>query len=257
MQRRIEVAKRVNADHSSRDKMRHDPRRSWLTVISVLAFTMLACGSVRTASPSHSGQVVIRKTLPTLTPTTILSMSAQPDAGVVAVVPPTSLPEPTYSPMPLATPTLLPPVIDQNSPVEPQLTALVVLNARSGPGTEYDVIGQLHQGQSTWIFGRNPQGTWWQIAYPPGSSSFAWVSADAQYATVNSDNAVQIAQAPDLPTATNTPPVINTPTAISTVLPTATVSIAPTTAPRPTNTPVPPAVLAILKAPANIRPSVD
>lgn len=257
MQRRNDVSKQINGGETSHHKMWHYQWRPWLMVISALAFTMLACSSFNTTSSSSSEQVLIRKTLPTLTPTTVLSPSVEPNAEIVAVVPPTLLPEPTSSPTPVATPALPPPATDQNSIVVSQLTALVVLNARSGPGIEYQVVGQLNQGQSTQVIGRNPEGTWWQIAYPSGSSGSAWVSADNQYSTISSDEAVQIAQAPDLPTATNTPLATNTPTEIPTTIPTATVSIQQTRVPRPTNTPVPPAVVAIFKAPANVRPSVD
>jgi uncharacterized protein YraI len=106
------------------------------------------------------------------------------------------------------------------------LTALVNLNVRIGPGLDYATIGQLVQGQSTQITGKNSAGTWWQIVYPPGNSSQGWVSADPQYTAVGDITGLPIAQAP-APPATAVSPT-NTPSAtlaISTPYPVPPVSL--------------------------------
>lgn len=92
----------------------------------------------------------------------------------------------------------------------PTVTAMVGLNVRSGPGTGYPVIGRLVEGQTVPIIGRNPQGTWWQIAFPGSSGDRGWVSGSAQFSTANNAEGVSIVEVPPLPTPVPEP--TNTPT---------------------------------------------
>lgn len=178
------------------------------------------------------------RSLPTLTPTVLAvampaptlpspSQAAPVPAESVAptVVPPTAAPPPGNAPAA--------PAGDQSS-AGSTLAALVNLNVRTGPSVDYPVVGSLAQGQSAQIVGKNPEGTWWQIVYPPGSGSLAWVSADSQYSTVNAVEAVQIAQLPPPPppTATPPPPPAAPPPPLSAVQPTV-------PAGQPTPTPLP------------------
>ncbi|NDJ84462.1 MAG: ABC transporter substrate-binding protein [Chloroflexi bacterium] len=79
---------------------------------------------------------------------------------------PTSTPTPTLTPTP--NPTATPSVV----------TATVtsrVLNLRTGPGTEYERIDQLQQGDQVTVAGRNQNFTWLFIQY---QGRVGWVSAD-------------------------------------------------------------------------------
>jgi hypothetical protein len=76
------------------------------------------------------------------------------------------------------------------------ITARVALNVRSGPDVEYAVIGKLSEGESTWITGKNPEGTWWQIVYPPDSGGQGWVSASAEL--IEAMNEIPNAQEQDI-----------------------------------------------------------
>jgi len=58
----------------------------------------------------------------------------------------------------------------------PMATFLTNANCRRGPGTVYDVVTSLQQGQSVPIDGRNTQATWWR-ALPQGLLTGCWVSA--------------------------------------------------------------------------------
>lgn len=76
-------------------------------------------------------------------------------------------------------PTLAP----TTTPVPPQAAFTVTsdtLNVRSGPGTNYSRIGQVQQGQTFPITGKDPTGNWWQFDYNgrPG-----WVSGSLVRAT--------------------------------------------------------------------------
>jgi hypothetical protein len=94
------------------------------------------------------------------------------------------------------------------------------LNVRAGPGTEYPAIGGLPAGQSAQVTGKNPEGTWWQIVYPPESGGRGWVSADAKYSTASNAGGVPVVEVPLLPTYT--PTSTGTPTPIPTATPTPT-----------------------------------
>lgn len=173
-------------------KERHTGRfRRQLFIVSCvfLASTALACSLLGASPRSSPDRVAIRKHLATLTPTPL------PSPSPTSSVPQTDSPPPipaTPTPIP-ATPTAAPPSQIDNSPT---LTALAALNIRSGPGLDYPTVGQLTPGQSVPITGKNPAGTWWQVNYPPGSSSLAWANADAQYSTATHAENVPIVSLP-------------------------------------------------------------
>ncbi len=57
----------------------------------------------------------------------------------------------------------------------PLVTAIVNANCRNGPGTVYDVVGFLPEGESAEAHGRDEQGTWWWISIP-ATGSECWIS---------------------------------------------------------------------------------
>jgi hypothetical protein len=69
------------------------------------------------------------------------------------------------------------------------------INLRSGPGTDYKVVGVLPQGETLEIVGRNNESTWWLIATQEGM--FAWVSADLVTST-NLHNSIPVVTIPSL-----------------------------------------------------------
>ena len=90
--------------------------------------------------------------------------------------------------------------------------ALMSLNVRSGPGTEYPTIGAMGAGQSAQITGKNPDGSWWQIVYPLNSGERGWISAKAQYSRATNAAAVPVViPPPPPPTAAPTPTATPTP----------------------------------------------
>jgi heat shock protein HslJ len=130
-------------------------------------------------------------------------------------------------------------IVDLPEPApEPQtptgtVTGASVLNIRSGPGTNYPVIGAARQGDTGTIVGQSEDGRWWVVAAPSLPGGTGWVSADFVLAT-NAEN-VPVIPAPPLPppTPTRVPP---TPTRVP---PTA----VPATAIPPTATPPPGATI--------------
>jgi uncharacterized protein YraI len=109
---------------------------------------------------------------------------------------PTSTPTNTSTPTKPATPSPTP----TNTP-----EAVVIwengLNLRSGPGTEYDSIGSLHNGDILDIKGRIASNRWIQVV-PGSSGTLGWVSALPKYVQINVDlEPIPIVE-PPTPTAT-------------------------------------------------------
>lgn len=69
------------------------------------------------------------------------------------------------------------PIQAQSSTGAATATILQVLNVRSGPSTQFSILGQLPVGATVQIVGRTSvaREAWWQIIYPAGSTQRAWI----------------------------------------------------------------------------------
>ena len=56
----------------------------------------------------------------------------------------------------------------------------VNVNVRTGPSTQFPILGTAQQGQTGEILGINPPGTWYAVRVPTSQvgNGVAWVSAD-------------------------------------------------------------------------------
>jgi uncharacterized protein YgiM (DUF1202 family) len=61
-----------------------------------------------------------------------------------------------------------------------RIRALVDLNIRSGPGTEFRRVGKLWPGDHATVTGMSDHLGWWRIRCPWGGT--CWVSANPRYA---------------------------------------------------------------------------
>lgn len=104
---------------------------------------------------------------------------------------------------------------------------------RSGPGTNYTVVGGAKKGDFLNVTGRNPASTWYKL-----SNGF-WISASL---VANPPQNVTVASAPPPPTLAPTKAAVLAPTLIAptvvptlapTLIPTALPTLAPTAAPTP------------------------
>ena len=140
-----------------------------------------------TFTPTATIPILVRATPATYTPTlTPVSEEATPISS------PTPVSEATEATEATATSTATP------TPVIPQVVASITVNVRSGPGTNYPVIGSLSPGNSLLVTGQNEQGTWWQVQ--PVEGSIGWVAASVVEARDVED--IPIAQAPPPPKPT-------------------------------------------------------
>jgi hypothetical protein len=61
------------------------------------------------------------------------------------------------------------------------------LSIRRGPGTAYNLLGYLQDGQTGIATARDTAGTWLYIPIPAYPSVFGWVSAGTSYSTITGD----------------------------------------------------------------------
>jgi len=89
----------------------------------------------------------------------------------------------------------------------PKATAVEYVNIRTGPGTNYSVLGVASPGASAEVSGKSADGAWWQVVIAPeySSSGAGWVSAD--YVITENTDGVPVVEAPTPPpTVETTPP---------------------------------------------------
>jgi heat shock protein HslJ/uncharacterized protein YraI len=101
------------------------------------------------------------------------------------------------------------------------VTGANVLNIRSGPGTNFPVIGAARQGDTGTIVGRSQDGRWWVVDAPSLPGGVGWVSADFVYATDAENVPVIASPPPPPPTPTRVPPPTAVPATATPVPPTA------------------------------------
>ena len=100
-------------------------------------------------------------------------------------------------------------VIPPSSPAAgvPSATAVEYVNVRTGPGTNYPVLGVAQPGASAEVSGKSADSAWWQVKIPTqySSSGFGWISASFVI-TQNTQNVPVVAAPPPPPAVPATPP---------------------------------------------------
>jgi uncharacterized protein YraI len=89
----------------------------------------------------------------------------------------------------------------------PSATAVEYVNVRTGPGTNYPVLGVAPPGGTAEVSGKSADGAWWQIKIPPqfATNAFGWVSASF-VVTQNTGSVPVVAAPPPPPPVGPTPP---------------------------------------------------
>lgn len=126
--------------------------------------------------------------------------AAQPTATAVAVAEnPTATPE-AATPTPEAA-TATPEPATATPVTDPEVRTESAMNVRSGPGTNYTIVGALNAGDVARITGKNEAGDWWQISF---AGAVGWVYGPL-VTTSGETGGVTIAAAPP-PPPTAVPP---------------------------------------------------
>ena len=81
----------------------------------------------------------------------------------------------------------------------PKIYPKTVLNVRSGPGTNYPIIGKVFPGSAYRITGKNAAQTWWRIDY---NGRYGWVYASLT-STAGNTTAIKIIPTPRPPANPN------------------------------------------------------
>ncbi len=96
-----------------------------------------------------------------------------PDASATA-----ALASPTLAPSQTPRPTLTPLPPSPTATFTPLSgTATVQVNVRSGPGTDYEVLGMIQPDTVLALTGKNETAAWLQIEYAAGADGKGWVTA--------------------------------------------------------------------------------
>ena len=204
--------------------MRQHNRWMLLFIALVLVFTLgCSVGQLIAGEPTPL-PTPVKASRPTFTPTPFVAPTDTP-------IPPTPTPEPlpptpTPEPLPPTDTPVPPPPTDTPVPPtptpEPLPFVLVTsdkVNVRSGPGTAYQRVGQVTQGQQLDIVGKNAAGDWWQVCCLNGQQ--VWITGSLVQAQGNLGSVPVAANIPAAPPPTATP------------------RPQPTAPPAPTPTPVP------------------
>jgi hypothetical protein len=110
------------------------------------------------------------------------------DSIISDVVAPTATPTATATPSPPAATVINP-----------------VVNVRSGPGTDYPVVGNVNQGTTCPITGRNNNSTWWQVRCPNGVNGWVYYEIVMTSGNIAGVPVVNVAPPPQPATPTPTP----------------------------------------------------
>jgi hypothetical protein len=157
-------------------------------------------GLVRVIARTQTGEITTQAffeltgepataTLSPLTTPTDTTTASSPTPPTDTVPGPTSPGQPSPSP----------------EPVEARAIATADVNVRTGPGTNYAVLGVMRTGQSARVTGIAPDGNWWQIEFSGVANGRGWISA--QFVAAQQIANVPLVQPPALPaTATPLPP---------------------------------------------------
>ncbi|MCB9451304.1 MAG: protein kinase [Anaerolineaceae bacterium] len=177
-----------------------------------------------TSLPTHTATATSTATA-TDTPTATKTPTATPTATL------TSTPTATRTPTPTHTPT----------PATPVVQALRSVVVRTGPGTQYGLLGNVGADTELILIGISEDGGWFQVIMPDGM--VGWMAASsASAAAFGNLRDVPVALAPTntpskTPIPTNTSTATNTPTPTATSTATHTPSNTPTATNTPTSTP--------------------
>jgi uncharacterized protein YraI len=186
--------------------------RYWSLAIILILVNYLIFATLfdRLVESDYGANQVTRTPAPTFTPA-----PAQPPAIIVPTLTPApAIPTPT--PTRVVAPESAGPPSPENpaeeaaaqSGVEPQLIAPGSVNIRSGPGTNYQVIGALNANAPVPVIGRSQDTSWWQIKISDGS--MGWVASSVVSAS-NTESVAAVEAPPAVVAAVSAQPAAAAP----------------------------------------------
>ena len=170
--------------------------RGMLSVAGALLLAGMACNLSLGPAPT---QADVQEVQTSVAGTLIAQLTLTPGQ-----IQPTQPPVNTPEPLPSATITLTPTDTSTPTPSVPMISVTVNTNCRFGPGSIYDYLGALLEGETAEIVGRDPSGEYWYIRNPDDPAHFCWLWGE--YAQpVGNFGSLPILTPPPSPTPTYTP----------------------------------------------------
>ncbi len=102
------------------------------------------------------------------------------------------------------------PPLPQTSSEDP--TAIItgdLVNLRRGPGTGYEIVGQVTLSQTFQIVGRNEVASWWQVCCPVADDQPGWIIAEFTKTNFPGEQAVGLIPLAESPSPVGTQPPAN------------------------------------------------
>lgn len=197
-------------------------KRLLLSSLAVTLLLLSACSNPTqpppTPPPAPTAAPQPVKVEPTAAPQPVkLEPTAAPSASPTPLSP-TPLPTATYTSIPTSTPTTAPTNTSTptatpaptSTPAPGASVKAATLNVRSGPGSNYDIVATLAQGESLAVAGQTGNCGWLKVTTAKGQPG--WVIGGPEYVSLNvSCASVPAVQPPPSPTAA--PPTATRPAA--------------------------------------------
>ncbi len=180
--------------------MRREPRSDRLTGLLLVAgwIVLVGLGAALVYFGFFRPSARVAEASPTPPPATLT-----PTVPALPTAPPTAAPSPAPTSTPLPSPTAAP-MGQMATPSTARVRVDGEVNVRSGPGTNYAILGTLTAGTEARVTGRS--GGWWQIDY---NGAPGWVFGEIVTA-VDTEGVPEV-QPPAAPTAASTPVATSTP----------------------------------------------
>ncbi|MCA9874014.1 MAG: SH3 domain-containing protein, partial [Anaerolineales bacterium] len=115
------------------------------------------------------------------TPLVIAAETAVPTIQATTTVSGTETVVPTQTAVPVTGTAVPATTISVNATTVQYILTQTDVNIRSGPGTNYDVVGWVKAGQTAAVTGVSSDNGWWRVVCPNGTSGSCWMTARAQY----------------------------------------------------------------------------
>ncbi|NLE75594.1 MAG: SH3 domain-containing protein [Chloroflexi bacterium] len=196
------------------DRKRREQRRKLVLGLVVTGLAVALLGLAGCARPGVVDQptaepLPLKTKRPTFTATPFLPPTATlpPVTPIPTPAPPTATPE--ASPTPEATATPLAPTATPTPEPNPLVEVSVdTLNVRSGPGANFDRLGQVKRGDRLEVVARSTAGEWYQVCCV--AEREGWVASEyvrlVDGTTAEIPVSTAAAPTPARPQATNPPP---------------------------------------------------
>ncbi len=153
-------------------------RISIIIILGVGAAIMIGIMSVLGAIFGRSYDMITDRNTQTITPIALVVETAVAENTQTATAEPTASATATSTPAATSSSTTNNTVL--NTPVQ-YVMAKTNVNIRSGPSTDYDIIGWVANGQTAKVTGISNDNSWWRVICPDNSTGSCWVIAGSQY----------------------------------------------------------------------------